>query len=461
MAEEFDVIVIGSGPGGYVAAIRCAQLGLKTACVDKEKDLGGTCLNVGCIPSKALLHTSELFASLGHEMDMHGISLQNPSYDFNKIMERKKKIVKSFNEGIAFLFKKNKITPLIGKGVVTAPHRVQVGEKSVDAKSIILATGSEPIPLPFLPFDEKRIVSSTGALSLDHVPKKLLVVGAGVIGVELGSVYRRLGSEVIFIEFLERICPTLDEEISKEFQKILEKQGLVFHLSSKVVKGEIAQNLVSLSVESQGKMATIQGDVALISIGRRPYTKDLGLEKVGIKLTDRGFVPINNRFQTAVSHIYAIGDIVDGPMLAHKASEEGVAVAEIIAGHNHSIEYISIPTVVYTSPEVAAVGLTEKEALAFGLKVVTGSFPFKVNSRAKCTGQEEGFVKVIADEVTKRLLGVQILGAHASEMIGEAVIALEKKMTAEELGNSPHAHPTLSEAIKEAALALLKRPIHK
>lgn len=461
MSEDFDVIVIGSGPGGYVAAIRCAQLGLKTACVDKEKDLGGTCLNVGCIPSKALLHTSELYASLDHDMQAHGINVSNASYDFDKIMERKKKTVKSFNEGIAFLFKKNKITPFIGKAVLTSPTSVQVDGKSIKSKSIILATGSEPMPLPFLPFDEKRVVSSTGALSLAKVPKKLLVVGAGVIGVELGSVYRRLGSEVVFIEFLDRVCPTLDEEISREFQKILEKQGLTFHLSSKVVSANIGSNQISLSVESEGKTSKMEGDVVLVSIGRRPYTKDLGLEKVGIKLTDKGFVPINNRFQTSQPNIYAIGDIVDGPMLAHKASEEGVAAAEIIAGKNPLIEYMAIPTVVYTYPEAASVGLTEKEAKALGLNILTGSFPFKVNSRAKCTGQEEGLVKIIADESSKRLLGVHILGAHASEMIGEAVVAIEEKMTAEDLGNTCHAHPTLSEAIKEAALAVLKRPIHK
>lgn len=460
MSDEFDVVVIGSGPGGYVAAIRCAQLGLKTACIEKDPTLGGTCLNVGCIPSKALLHTSELFASLAH-MQEEGIKVENPSYDFQKMMERKKKIVGEFNEGVAYLFKKNKITSITGVASLESNTSISVNGTSIKTKNIILATGSEPITLPFLPLDEKKVVSSTGALSLKEVPKKLLVIGAGVIGVELGSVYKRLGSEVVFIEFLDKICPTLDEEVSKAFQKILEKQGVIFHLSSKVTGAKIGSDQITLNVETEGKTTSFVGDVVLVSIGRRPYTKGLNLEKAGIKLGEKGFIPIDGFFRTSAPNVYAIGDIVDGPMLAHKASEEGIAVAEIIAGGQPSIEYMAIPTVVYTSPEVASVGLTEKEVASLGLKYAVGTFPFSINSRAKCTSEKEGFVKIIAEEGNGRLLGIHIIGAHASELISEAVLAIEEKLTALQLANTPHAHPTLSEAIKEAALAVLKRPIHK
>jgi dihydrolipoamide dehydrogenase len=456
----FDVIVIGSGPGGYVAAIRCAQLGFKTACVEKDKTLGGTCLNVGCIPSKALLHSSELFASLG-TMEAQGIAVpKGATPDFSKMMARKAKIVSEFNQGVAYLFKKNQITHIQGAASLDSPTTVLVEGKSYTAKYIILATGSEPIALPFLPFDEKKVLSSTGALGLSSIPKKLLVVGAGVIGVELGSVYKRLGSEVLFIEFLERICPTLDEAVSKSFQEILEKQGLQFRLSSKVVGAQVT-DVAQLRVETAGKQEIIAADAVLVCIGRRPYTKGLALEKAGIKPNEKGFIPIDGQFRTACPTIFAIGDIVDGPMLAHKASEEGIAVAEILAGHTPILEYMAIPSVVYTHPEAAAVGLTEKEARALGLQIETGSFPFSVNSRAKCTGETEGFVKVIAEASTKRLLGIHILGAHASELIGEAALAIGKKLTVQEVAELPHAHPTLSEALKEAALALLKRAIHK
>ena len=458
--DKFDVIVIGSGPGGYVAAIRCAQLGLKAACVEKGP-LGGTCLNIGCIPSKALLHSSELYYKLEHHLPQHGVNVEKASFDFAKMMERKTNVVTSFNEGIEALFKKNKITHLAGIGTLKSPTTVSVEGEDYEATYIILATGSEPIALPFLPIDEKRVITSTGALSLEQVPQKLLVIGAGVIGVELGSVYNRLGSEVIFIEFLPKICPTMDEAISKAFQKILENQGMTFHLSSKVTNAEIGQNKITLSVEEEQKTVQMDGDIVLCSIGRRPYTAELGLEQVGIMATDKGFIPINGHFQTQVANIYAIGDIVDGPMLAHKASEEGVVVAEIIAGQSPHIEYMAIPNVVYTDPEVAAVGLTEAEAKAFGLSVKTGSFPFKINSRAKCTGEQEGMVKIVSDAKTDTLLGIHILGAHASEIIAEAVLAIEKKVKTLDLANTPHAHPTLSEAVKEAALAVHGRPIHR
>lgn len=454
---SFDVVVIGSGPGGYVAAIRAAQLGLKTACIEKGP-LGGTCLNIGCIPSKSLLYSSELFYKLKHEIQEHGISAQNPTFDFDKMMQRKQKIVIGFNQGIDFLFKKNKITSYSGTGRLVSPTEIEVNGQKIQAKNIILATGSEPISLPFLPIDEKQIVSSTGALSLDEVPKKLVVIGAGVIGVELGSVYSRLGSEVTFIEFLPKICPTVDETLSKAFQQILEKQGMRFHLSSKVTSAKKTPQGITLTVDPLGE---IHCDIALCCIGRKAYTKDLGLSHAGITLTDRGLIPINGRFQTTTPNIYAIGDVIDGPMLAHKASEEGIAVAEIIAGENPSINYMAIPNVIYTEPELAAVGLTEEEAKGMGLSVKTGSFPFKTNSRAKCTGETEGLVKIVADATTDRVLGVHILGAHASEMIGEGVVAIEEGMTCLELAYCSHAHPTLTESIKEAALAVHGRAIHR
>lgn len=459
MEETFDLIVIGSGPGGYVAAIRAAQLGLKTACIEKGA-LGGTCLNIGCIPSKSLLHSSELYYKLSHQLPQHGISFEGASFDFGKMMERKRKVVSGFNEGIGALFKKNKITLIQGVGKITSPTTADVAGRLFQAKTLLLATGSLPLTLPFLPIDETRVVTSTGALSLEKVPRRLLVIGAGVIGVELGSVYSRLGSEVTFIEFLPKICPTMDGAIAKEFQKILEKQGMKFHLSTKVVSAEVREEGISLTVEKEGKTDQLSGDVVLCSIGRKPMTENLGLESVGIEL-NRGFIPINKRFQTKVPTIYAIGDVIDGPMLAHKASEEGVAAAEIIAGQNPHIDYLSIPSVVYTDPEAASVGFTEEGAKELGFSVKTGTFPFKTNSRAKCTGEEEGFVKIVADKGTDTLLGIHILGAHASEMIGEGVAALEKRMTTKELGGLCHAHPTLSEAIKEAALAVDGKAIHR
>lgn len=454
--EEYDVIVIGSGPGGYVSAIRCAQLGMKTACVEKGP-LGGTCLNIGCIPSKTLLHSSELFYSLSHHMPEHGIKIEKAGYDFPAMMSRKQKVVEDFNQGVAFLFKKNKITHLKGTATLISKNTVSVDGKEVGAKSIIIATGSEPIQLPFLPVDEKRVVTSEGALSLEKVPKKMIVIGAGVIGVELGSVYNRLGAEVIFIEFLPKICPTMDDDISKAFQKILEKQGLIFHLNSKVTAADVDSDTITLSVGEE----KYEADVVLCSIGRRAYTDNLGLEKVGIEVTKQGMIPINGRFQTKIPNIYAIGDVVEGPMLAHKASEEGIAVAELLAGEKPTIDYLAIPNVIYTDPEVAAVGLTEQEAKKFDREIKVGSFPFSINSRAKCTGQTEGLVKIVSDGKTDILLGIHIVGSNASEMIAEGVLAIEEGITTLELANTSHAHPTLSEAIKEAALAALGRPIHR
>ncbi len=462
----YDVLVIGSGPGGYVAAIRAAQLGLKTACVEKTMGLGGTCLNVGCIPSKALLHSSELYWKMGHDAKINGIEVSKPEINFKQMMSRKQNIVTSFNEGISSLFKKNKITRYVGTASFLNPTTVSIASgpstQEVSSRYIILATGSEPIGLPFLPFDERKVLSSTGALSLEQVPAKMLVVGAGIIGVELGSVYSRLGSDVTFVEFLDRVCPTLDESLSKELQRCLQSQGMKFHLSSKVTSAQISDKQITLKVQiPDGSIQEMGSDAVLVSIGRRPYTQGLGLNKAGISVTERGFIKIDGTFRTNLSNVFAIGDIVDGPMLAHKASEEGVAVAEIIAGHHPKIEYAAIPNVVYTHPEVASVGLTEIEAKNAGIDSKVGTFPFKANSRARCTGEDEGFIKMIADAKTGIIIGIHIIGAHASELIAEGALAIQKRTTVEELASTPHAHPTLSEAMKEAALAVEKRAIHK
>jgi dihydrolipoamide dehydrogenase len=442
-----------------VAAIRAAQLGLKTACIEKDKVLGGTCLNVGCIPSKALLHSTELYWHLSHEYANHGIRVSNYSVDFAKMMERKNKVVVGFNKGIVGLFLKNKIDWIQGTAKLVSGNAVSVGGQTIEGKNIILATGSAPVALPFLPFDEKKVVSSTGALAFNEVPKKLLVVGAGIIGVELGSVYSRLGSEVVFLEFLDRICPAFDLGVANELQKILTAQGMKFHLSHKV-KSAVVGKTVTLTTESAAGEVQFSGDAVLVAVGRKPYSDGLGLEEAGILKDSKGFVQINGSFQTSLSHVFAIGDLVNGPMLAHKASEEGVAVAELIDGKSPSIDYAVIPNVAYTSPEVASVGFTEEELKKSQVAYKVGKFPFKANSRAKATGQEEGFVKILIDEKTQRLLGVHIIGAHASELIHEAVVAMRLRATAKELAEACHAHPTLSEAIKEAALAAVGRPIH-
>lgn len=461
MADQFDVVVIGSGPGGYVAAIRAAQLGLKTACVEKMKGLGGTCLNIGCIPSKALLQSSELIWKIKNETKGHGIEVPRVDFNFKQMMSRKTTIVHGFNEGVAGLFRKNKVARYTGTATLVSPTQISVASgpttQDLTAKYIILATGSEPIGLPFLPFDEKRILSSTGALALDQVPKKMIVIGAGIIGVELGSVYSRLGTEVVFVEFMDRICPTLDLSLSKELQHVLEAQGLKFNLSSKVASADISEKQITLKVGTQDMPC----DAVLVCIGRKPYTQGLGLEKIGIAMAEKGFVKIDGQFHTNIPNIFAIGDIVDGPMLAHKASEEGVAVAEIISGHHPKINYAAIPNVVYTHPEVASVGMTEQEAQTAGLDIRIGTFPFKYNSRARCTGEEEGFVKIIAEAKTDKIVGIHIISANASELIAEAALAIQKGITAEEIANTPHAHPTLAEAIKEAALDVHKRAIHK
>lgn len=420
----FDLLVIGAGPGGYVAAIRAAQLGLKVCVVDARKELGGTCLNVGCIPSKTLLHDSE------------------HSKDLAAMMQRKQSVVSSFTKGIDGLFKKNKIEQVNGQAQIMGPHAVQVNGQTMEATSILLATGSEPIALPFLPFDEKKVLSSTGALSLPEVPRELLIIGAGVIGCELGSVYARLGSKVTFCEFADRICPAFDLALSKALQKILESQGMTFRLQTKVTESDIK---------------AFTGSHILVAIGRRPNTASLNLSKVGIQPDSRGFLPINDSFQTSVPSIFAIGDIVNGPMLAHKASEEGIAVAELLAGRNPKVDYLSIPNVAYTHPEVAAVGLTEEECKQRNLPVRISQFPFKANSRAKCIAEEEGFVKLITHTGTGQLLGAHIIGSNASELIAEPALALRLRAKTSDLAHTCHAHPTLSEALHEAAL---EKPIH-
>lgn len=459
--REYDVIVIGAGPGGYVAAIRAAQLGLKTACIEKESTLGGTCLNVGCIPSKALLQSSEYYELMQKEAKEHGIGVSGLSIDFQQIMQRKSQIVKGLVDGVASLFKRHHIERIEGTAKFVDPHSIEVDsqgvKKRLEADHVILASGSEPIPLPFLPFDEKTVLSSTGALSLPFVPKSMLMVGAGVIGVELASVYNRLGTKVKVVEMLDRICNPLDITLCKALQRILEKQGLKFYLSAKVLEAK-SKNTLTVSIDQ--KNVEMSADVILVAIGRRPYTKGLGLESIGINIDAKGFVVISPDFRTSVPHIYAIGDIVDGPMLAHKASEEGMAAAEIIAGLKPHVNYMAIPSVIYTHPEAASVGMTESEAKEAGLELKIGTSYFKGNPRARCTGYTEGFVKIMGEAHSGRLAGLHIIGMHASEMIGEGVMAMEMGMTLEEIARASHAHPTLLEAIKEAALSALGRTLH-
>ena len=464
MTETYDVVVIGAGPGGYVAAIRGAQLGLKVACIEKRSTLGGTCLNVGCIPSKALLQSSEHYHFIKADSGTHGIEVGAAKANLGQMMTRKEGVVKSLTDGIAGLFKKNKVTRLDGSARITSPTSVEVSNgketQTIQCKHIVIASGSDPIELPFMKFDEKQIVSSTGALSLSKVPKRLLVVGAGVIGVELASVYARLGAEVELIEMTHQVCPGMDDTICKTLQQSLQKQGLSFHLGCKVTACELKKGLVRLSLETPKGIDKLEGDVVLVAIGRRPHTEGLGLESVGIELNARKQIPVDGGFRTKVPSIFAIGDVIDGPMLAHKASEEGVAVMDAIAGQLGHVNYMAIPSVVYTWPEVAAVGLSEKDAKAAGFDIKVGQCFFKGNARARCAGDDSGIVKVIGDKASDRVLGVHIVGPHASELIGEAMLAIQKRAKVEDLAAAPAAHPTLSEAIKEAALACQGKAIH-
>lgn len=456
--EEFDVIVVGAGPGGYVAAIKSSQMGFKTACIEKDPYLGGTCLNVGCIPSKALLQSTELFYQMKEKGKEHGIESVSLSMNFSQLMKRKNGVVDGFRGGITALFKKNKVVSFTGEASFIDPYTLQVGVATqIKGKYIILATGSEPMPLAFLPFDEKKILSSTGALSLDFIPRSMILVGAGVIGVELGSVYQRLGTAVTCVEFLDRICPTMDMEISRSFQKILEKQGMKFILSTKVTEGNISQG-VSLKATTPTGEQTFTADVALVAIGRRPAANSLKLDKIGI-LLEKGFIPVNDSFQTSQPHVFAIGDVIGGPMLAHKASEEAIAVVEMIKGSKTSIQYSAIASVVYTDPEVASVGFTEEELKAKNISYKKFNFPFKANSRAKAALHDEGFVKMIISD-THHLLGTHIIGPHAGELIQEVCFALHHHMKAEDIAATSHAHPTFSESLKEAALGCISYPIH-
>lgn len=462
--ESFDVVVIGSGPGGYIGAIRAAQLGLKTAVIEKDKTYGGTCLNVGCIPSKALLQSSEFYHEATHDFADHGIQIDQVKLDLATMMKRKNKIVSDLTGGIEFLFKKNKITGLKGTGRILDPHTVEItnatGEKQqVEAKNIIIATGSVPVELPFLKYDEKTILSSTGALSLDYVPKEMLVVGGGVIGLEMTSVWARLGTKVTVIEFADKICNMMDQDCVNILLRSMKKLGVTFMTSTKVTGSRSIGGRVELDYESiaDGKKSSVQADVVLVSTGRKPFTEGLGLENAQIEKDDRGRVKINSHYQTQHPHIFAIGDVTVGPMLAHKAEEEGVAVAEFIAtGYGH-VNYDTVPSVVYTHPEIAAVGLTEAEAQKAGIEVAVGKFPFAANGRAKARGATEGFVKIIADKKTDRIIGGHIVGAGASELLGEIVVAMEFGGSSEDLARSFHSHPTMSEVVREAALAVDKR----
>jgi len=466
MSETFEVVIIGGGPGGYVCAIRSAQLGFKTACIESKNTLGGTCLNVGCIPSKSLLNLSENFNKVKKNFSDLGITTGEVTLNLSKMMKAKEKSVAVLTKGIEFLFKKNKVTYIKGKASLKSNNEIVVQEnnsqKIYKANHIIISTGSEPTSLPGIKIDEKIIVSSTGALSFNKVPKKLVIIGGGYIGLEMGSVWKRLGSNVTVIEFLDHIVTGMDKDISIEFLKILKKQEINFKLNSKVtavsvVKGKAVVDYTSNETSVRKK---IQADKVLVAVGRKPNTEGLNLKKMSIKCDNQGRIQVDNKFQTSVKNIYAIGDVIKGPMLAHKAEEEGIAVAEIIAGQSGHVNYNIIPGVIYTSPEVASVGKTEQQLIKENIKYKIGKFPFMANSRAKVINETEGFVKILAEEKTDKVLGVHIVGPHAGDMIAEMVLAMEFGASSEDIARTCHAHPTYSEAIKEAALAVDKRPIH-
>ena len=465
---QYDVIVIGSGPGGYVAAIRCAQLGLKTAVIEKYTTYGGTSLNVGCIPSKALLDSSEHYHNAAHTFTTHGIKLDNLAVDMKQMIARKNDVVAQNTAGISFLFKKNKITPYQGLGSFVDKNTIKIkkadgSEEQITGKNIIIATGSKPSSLPFLPVDKKRIITSTEALNLTEVPKHLVLIGGGVIGLELGSVYARLGAKVSVIEFMDAIIPTMDKALGKELQKSLTKLGMEFYLGHKVTGANVKGDEVTVTFDSpKGEKMELKGDYCLVAVGRTAYTEGLGLENIGIKLEERGKkIPVNEHLETPVKGVYAIGDVVRGAMLAHKAEDEGTMVAELIAGQKPHINYNLIPGVVYTWPEVASVGFTEEQLKEKGLKYKAGSFPFKASGRAKASMDTDGFVKVLADAETDEILGMHMIGPRAADMIAEGVVAMEYRASAEDISRICHAHPTYTEAIREACLAATgNRAIH-
>ncbi len=467
MADPYDLIIIGGGPGGYVAAIRAAQLGLKVACVEKRGSLGGTCLNVGCIPSKAMLQSSHHYESAVHEFAAHGVKTGKVVVDLKTMVGRKDKVVEDLTKGIEFLFKKNNIDYIIGAATITAAGTVEVAPQAGDShvlttQSIIIATGSDVAPLPGVTIDEKKIVSSTGALALTKVPRSMIVVGGGVIGLELGSVWRRLGASVTVVEYLDDILPGMDAEIVKQMTRTMKKQGMKFKLKSKVASATTSKDGVILSVEPRdgGEPEKMNADVVLVAIGRRPYSDGLGLDAVGVAVDKRGFITVDHNFQTNVPGIFAIGDVIGGAMLAHKAEEEGVAIAELLAGQSGHVNYDVIPGVVYTHPEVATLGKTEEQLTADGIAYSVGKFPFSANSRARCNGDSDGFVKILADSATDRVLGVHIIGPAAGDLIQEAVSVMEFGGSAEDIARTCHAHPGLSESVKEAALAVAGRAIH-
>ncbi len=460
--SEYDLVVIGGGPGGYVAAIRAAQLGMNVACVEKRGSLGGTCLNVGCIPSKALLNSSEKYEDARLHFAGHGIKAK-VELDLPTMMANKDKAVLDLTKGIEFLFKKNKVTYVKGAGSIKSASEVVVdGKDTLKTKKILIATGSDVVALPGVTVDEKKIVSSTGALALEKVPGELVVVGGGVIGLELGSVWRRLGAKVTVVEFMDNIGGPMDAELAKQYQRILEKQGIVFKLGSKVTGADTKGKGVTLTLEPAkgGAKETLSADIVLVSIGRKAYTQGLGLEKVGVKLDERGRVSVDNHYESNVKGIYAIGDVIAGPMLAHKAEDEGMTVAEIMVGQKSHVYYDAIPNVIYTWPEVATVGKTEEEVKAAGTEYKVGKFPFMANSRARTVGETDGFVKIISDAKSDRVLGVHIIGPDAGTLIAEAALAMEYGASSEDIARTCHAHPTLNEAVKEAALAVLGRAIH-
>lgn len=465
MTKQFDVVVVGAGPAGYVAAIKCSQLGMSVACADARDTLGGTCLNVGCIPSKALLHASHKYDEAHHHLKQFGVNVENVSLDLPRMMHHKDKVVSELTKGIEFLFKKNNVTWLKGYASFKSKTEIEVQNDSdkatISAKHIIVATGSNVTTLPHIQIDEKRIISSTGALELPEVPKQMIVMGGGYIGLEMASIWQRLGAKVSVVEFADRIVPAMDHEVSATLQKLLEEQGIVFYLKHKVVKTQVSTDTVAVTIEAADQsIKEMKADVLLVSIGRSPNTQGLNLESAGIALDAKGFISVNASYQTSVPHIYAIGDVIGGMMLAHKAEDEGVAVAELIAGQKSHVNYSAIPAVIYTHPEVACVGKIESELKAANIEFKIGKFPMSANGRAKAAGETKGFVKVLTHSKTDQILGVHIIAADAGAMIAEAALAMEYGASAEDIARTCHAHPTMAEVLKEAAMAAWNKAIH-